>query len=122
MHHRRPNHHRRHVAKHVDPVRTIPRGLPPRLDDRPFGAPVRLIDQTEPVAAVSAPASGSSGAGVFLLVAAALGLLLLVASLLPVQALRPAAVYHAVAFHRMNLGLVGGSIVLLVLILKLAAG
>jgi hypothetical protein len=121
--HRRPRHHRRHVAAKAAPAPTIPHGLPPRLDDRGFASPpLRLVDQTEPVAAVAAPAPRSASATVFLLAAAGLGLLLLIASLLPAEALRPAPVYHAVVFHRMNLGLVGSAILLLVVILRLAVG
>jgi len=64
----------------------------------------------------------ASHAGLFLLVAAGLGLFLLVGSMLPAPAIRPGIVHNVVVVHRIDLALVGGAIVLLVGILRLLGG
>ena len=68
---------------------------------------------------VRQPAAGAAGSnkpsdGLFLLLAMALGFALVLASMLPGQALRPALVYEVVAVHRFDLALIGGSIVVVV--------
>src|SRR5438445_692162 len=60
----------------------------------------------------------SSHAGLFLLLAGACGLLLLVGSMLPSPAIRPSLVHNVVVVHRIDLALVGGAIVVLVGILR----
>jgi len=67
---------------------------------------------------VSDPSRGR----LFFLVAVALGALLVVASALPGQALRPAAVYQVVVVHRIDLALVGFAIVFIIGTLYLLAG
>ena len=64
----------------------------------------------------------SSHAGLFLLLAGGAGLLLLVGSMLPAPAIRPAVVHNVVVVHRIDLALVGGAIVVLVGILRVVAG
>src|ERR671923_66463 len=65
---------------------------------------------------------GPSRARLFFLAAVALGLLLVVAAALPGHALRPALVHEVVVVHRIDLVLVGVSIVLIVGTLYLLAG
>jgi hypothetical protein len=69
-------------------------------------------------ARVSNPSRGH----LILLVAVALGALLIVASALPGQALRPEAVYQVVVVHRVDLALVGFAIVFIIGALYLFAG
>jgi hypothetical protein len=64
----------------------------------------------------------SSRAGLFLLVAGGLGLLLLVGSMLPAPAIRPSIVHNVVVVHRIDLALVGGAILVLAGILRLVGG
>ena len=64
----------------------------------------------------------SSHAGLFLLLAGASGLLLLIGSMLPSPAIRPAVVHNVEVVHRIDLALVGGAIVVLVGILRLVGG
>jgi hypothetical protein len=68
------------------------------------------------------PQPSSSHAGLFLLAAGALGLLLLLGSMLPAPAIRPAIVHQVVVVHRIDLALVGGAILLLAGILRLVGG
>lgn len=67
-------------------------------------------------------AKPSSHAGLFLLVAGGLGLLLLVGSMIPSPAIRPSIVHNVVVVHRIDLALVGGAILVLAGILRLVGG
>ena len=78
-----------------------------------------LAASTSPV---TAGQPSSSHAGLFLLLAGACGLLLLIGSMLPAPAIRPAVVHNVVVVHRIDLALVGGAIVVLVGILRLVGG
>jgi hypothetical protein len=71
---------------------------------------------------VATETPGTSRARLFFLVAVALGLLLVVAAALPGHALRPALVHEVVVVHRIDLALVGVSIVVIVGTLYLLAG
>jgi hypothetical protein len=71
---------------------------------------------------VATGTSGPSRAHLFFLVAVALGLLLVLAAALPGHALRPALVHEVVVVHRIDLVLVGVSIVVIVGTLYLLAG
>jgi hypothetical protein len=64
----------------------------------------------------------SSHGGLFLVVAGALGLLLILGSMLPGPALRPSLIHNVVVVHRIDLALVGGSIIALAGILRVFAG
>jgi hypothetical protein len=71
---------------------------------------------------VDSDTPGPSRAHLFFLAAVALGLLLVVAASLPGHALRPALVQEVVVVHRIDLALVGVSIVVIVGTLYLLAG
>ena len=75
-----------------------------------------------PAATLPAAKPQSSRAGLFLLVAGGLGLLLLVGSMLPSPAIRPSIVHNVVVVHRIDLALVGGAILVLAGILRLVGG
>jgi len=103
--------------------------------DRGSGGPAGNVDWVPPAvpseqvgvlaASTSLPAdrpSSSSHAGLFLLLAGAAGLVLLLGSMLPAPAIRPALVHNVVVVHRIDLALVGGAIVVLVGILRLLGG
>ena len=83
-----------------------------------------FLSGTVLAASTSLPAGRpqTSHAGLFLLAAGALGLLLLLGSMLPAPAIRPAIVHNVVVVHRIDLALVGGAIVVLVGILRLVGG
>jgi hypothetical protein len=122
----KPKPQRRHpkVVKHTAPAAPVPvsrgAGGPARLDVGLPVTPVAFLTQ-QPVAA--APVStATSEARLFLLFAIALGLALVFASALPGTALRPAFVHEVVVVHRLDLALVGGSIVVLVGALYLLTG
>lgn len=87
-------------------------------------APVAFHSQQAPAALASAATatSGPSRARLFFLVAIALGFVLMLASALPRQALRSAFAYEVVAVHRVDLALVGLSIVAMVGALYLLTG
>ena len=102
---------------------------------RGSGGPPRAVDWIPPstpylsgaVLAASTSISAekpqsSSQAGLFLLVAGGMGLLLLVGSMLPAPAIRPAIVHNVVVVHRIDLALVGGAILVLAGILRLVGG
>jgi hypothetical protein len=123
---------KKHVAKkprHRRPVVAVPlpwsrgSGGPPRAADwippsTPYLSGAVLAASTS----VSADRPPTSHAGLFLLAAGALGLLLLLGSMLPSPAIRPSIVHNVVVVHRIDLALVGGAIVVLVGILRLVGG
>ena len=106
----------------------------PTPSSRGSGGPPRAVDWIPPSTpylsgavlaastSISAARPQSSHAGLFLLAACALGLLLLVGSMLPAPAIRPAIVHKVVVLHRIDLALVGGAIVVLAGILRLVGG
>jgi hypothetical protein len=109
----KPHHVKRHRPKPAAPVyvsrgaggpaRSVP--LPPPRD------PLLSVD-TELVAVAPAPSNGFPAA-LFLALVAGCGLLLVGAALLPAGALRPAPVYAILAPHRMDVGLVGVSLLMI---------
>ena len=123
---------KKHVAKkprHRRPVVAAPvpwsrgSGGPPSAADwippsKPYLSGAVLASSTS----LSADARQASHAGLFLLAAGALGLLLLLGSMLPAPAIRPSIVHNVVVLHRIDLALVGGAIVVLVGILRLVGG
>ena len=118
-------HPKRHPAKKAHHKRRRPQPVAPVYVSRGSGGPARTAAiatlpreplrqvQTELVAV--APTNSSSGyhAGLFLALVAGCGLLLVGASLLPAQALRPAHVYLILAPRRMDVGLIGVSLLLI---------
>jgi hypothetical protein len=98
-------------------------GPPPAVDwmppSRPYLSGAVLAASTSISSAQPQP---SSHAGLFLLVAGGLGLLLLVGSMLPSPAIRPSIVHNVVVVHRIDLALVGGAILVLAGILRLVGG
>jgi hypothetical protein len=112
-----PKPHRRHrtVPKHAAPAPIpISRGAggPARLDVGFVATPVSF--QARYTSALPATSTGASQARLLLLAAIALGFVLVLASTLPGEALRPTFVYEVVAVHRIDLALVGFSIVVMV--------
>src|SRR5437588_363297 len=128
----KPRKHVKHTAKarhrHRDLAVVAPKpwgrgsgGPPTGADWVPPAAPV-----TNGVLAASTSLTvgrpSSSHAALFLLLAGACGLLLLVGSMLPSPAIRPSLVHNVVVVHRIDLALVGGAIVVLVGILRVVGG
>ena len=123
----------RHVKKHAKP-RHRHKVVAPVPWSRGSGGPPRAVGWIPPstpylTSAVLAASTTittdkpqGSHATLFLLAAAALGLLLLVGSMLPAPAIRPASVKGVVVVHRIDLALVGGAIVVLAGILRLLGG
>jgi hypothetical protein len=121
-------------VKHAKKRHRHPAVVAPAPWSRGSGGPPAAVDWIPPVtpvafgvlaastSPVSAERPSSSHAGLFLLAGAALGLLLLVGSMLPAPAIRPAVVHNVVVLHRIDLALVGGAIVVLVGILRLVGG
>jgi hypothetical protein len=101
---------------------------------RGSGGPPGNVDWIPPAAApvsegvlaastsLSADRPSSSHAGLFLILAGACGLLLLVGAMLPAPAIRPSVIHNVVVVHRIDLALVGGAIVVLVGILRVVGG
>ena len=120
--------------KHAKARHRHPAVVAPLPWSRGSGGPPAAVDWIPPVIPVSfgvlaASTSqvttlrpSSSHAGLFLLFAGACGLLLLIGSMLPAPAIRPAVVHNVVVVHRIDLALVGGAIVVLVGILRLVGG
>jgi hypothetical protein len=112
----KPKPHR--VKRHHRPRRAAPvyvsRGSGGPARSAPMGTPrdpLRTV-QTELVAAGPAPSNGVH-AGLFLALLAGCGLLLVGASLLPAQALRPAHVHSMLVAHRIDIGLIGVSLLMI---------
>jgi hypothetical protein len=82
--------------------------------------PVSLYAARAPAAAAQPTARSISR--LLLLMAIALGFLLVLAASLPSQALRPAVVYDVIALHRLDLAAAGVGIVFLVGTIYLLAG
>ena len=97
-------------------------GGPPRAADWIPPSTPYLSGAVLAASTVSAGRPPASHDGLFLLAAGALGLLLLVGSMLPAPAIRPSVVHNVVVLHRIDLALVGGAIVVLVGILRLVGG
>lgn len=97
-------------------------GPPPAVDWIPPATPYLSGAVLAASTTVSADRPQSSHAGLFLLVAGSLGLLLLVGSMLPSPAIRPSLVHNVVVVHRIDLALVGGAILALAGILRLVGG
>jgi hypothetical protein len=134
----KPRHVKKHVAK--KPRHRRPALVAPAPRSRGSGGPPGAVDWIPPSTpylsgavlaastSISAPASipvakpQSSHAGLFLLAAGGLGLLLLVGSMLPSPAIRPSVVHNVVVVHRIDLALVGGAILVLAGILRLVGG
>jgi hypothetical protein len=123
---------KKHVAKPRHRRQAV---VAPAPWSRGSGGPPRAADWIPPsepyltgaVLAASTSVSAdrpqsSSHAGLFLLVAGALGLFLLVGSMLPSPAIRPSIVHNVVVLHRIDLALVGGAILVLAGILRLVGG
>jgi hypothetical protein len=117
-------HPKRHRVKKAHHKRRRPQPVAPVYVSRGSGGPARTAPiatlrdplppvQTELVAV--APTGSSSGyhAGLFLALVAGCGLLLVGASLLPAQALRPAHIYLILAPRRIDVGLIGVSLLLI---------
>jgi hypothetical protein len=122
---------KKHVAKkprHRRPAVAVPApwgrgsGGPPRAADWIPPATPYLSGAVLASSAITAQRPPASHAGLFLLAAGALGLLLLLGSMLPSPAIRPSIVHNVVVVHRIDLALVGGAIVVLVGILRLVGG
>jgi hypothetical protein len=118
---KKPRHRRPVVAAPVPWSRGS--GGPPRAADwippsTPYLSGAVLAASTS----ISAGRTPTSHAGLFLLAAGGLGLLLLLGSMLPSPAIRPSIVHNVVVVHRIDLALVGGAIVVLVGILRLVGG
>jgi hypothetical protein len=98
-------------------------GGPARADVASVGTLVGtpVASHTRDVAALAPSSEGASNARLFFLIATALGAFLVLASALPAPALRPAFVHEVVVVHRIDLALVGVSIVVLVGALYLLA-
>ena len=126
----KPRHVKKHAKKprHRRPVVAAPvpwsrgSGGPPRAADWIPPSTPYLSGAVLAASTVSAGRPQTSDAGLFLLAAGALGLLLLVGSMLPAPAIRPSIVHNVVVLHRIDLALVGGAIVVLVGILRLVGG
>jgi outer membrane biosynthesis protein TonB len=121
---KKPHRRHHHAAKKQQPVPApipVSRGAggPARADVVFLATPVAL--HTRVVSAISPTGAGAFRARLLFLIATALGLILVVASTLPGQALRPAIVHEVVAVHRIDLALVGFSIVIIVGALYLLA-
>jgi hypothetical protein len=118
-----PRRHHHHVAKKQPalPPILVSRGAggPSRADVVYFGTPVAL--HTQEATVLSSTSDSSSRTRLFFLIATALGAFLVVASALPSPALRPAFVHEVIVVHRIDLALVGFSIVVLVGALYLLA-
>jgi hypothetical protein len=119
-HAKKPRHRRPVVAAPVPWSRGS--GGPPRAADWIPPSTPYLSGAVLAASTVSAGRPQTSDAGLFLLAAGALGLLLLVGSMLPAPAIRPSIVHNVVVLHRIDLALVGGAIVVLVGILRLVGG
>jgi len=122
---------KKHVAKkprHRRPAVAVPApwgrgsGGPPRAADWIPPATPYLSNTVLAASTITAQRPPASHAGLFLLSAIGLGLLLLVGSMLPAPAIRPAIVHNVVVLHRIDLALVGGAIVVLAGILRLVGG
>jgi hypothetical protein len=128
----KPRHVKKHVAK--KPSHRRQAVVAPAPWSRGSGGPPGAVDWIPPSApylsgavlaastSISADSPQSSHAGLFLLAAGALGLLLLVGSMLPSPAIRPSVVHNVVVVHRIDLALVGGAILVLAGILRLVGG
>ena len=113
--------HRRHVVAPVPWSRGS--GGPPRAADWiPPSTPYLTSAVLAASTTITTDKPQSSHAGLFLLVAAGLGLLLLVGSMIPAPVIRWTMVHNVVVVHRIDLALVGGAIVVLVGILRLLGG
>ena len=121
----KPKPHRPHRKARAHPAPApvpVSRGAggPARTD---VGFPVVPVAFHTPQSASIGPAEPApSQARLVLLFAIALGLVLVLAAALPGQALRPAFVHEVVVVHRVDLALLGGSIVVLVGALYLLTG
>ena len=104
------------------PVSTRVCGPPRAADWIPPSTPYLSGAVLAASTSISADRPPTSHAGLFLLAAGALGLLLLLGSMLPSPAIRPSIVHNVVVVHRIDLALVGGAIVVLVGILRLVGG
>ena len=123
--HAKPRHRRVVVAP--TPLSRGSGGPPGAVDWIPPSTPylsgaVLASSTALPAATLPAAKPQSSRAGLFLLVAGGLGLLLLVGSMLPSPAIRPSIVHNVVVVHRIDLALVGGAILVLAGILRLVGG
>jgi hypothetical protein len=119
----------KHAKKHRRPAVAAPQpwsrgsgGPPAAVDWIPPVTPVTFGVLAASTSPVTVDRASSSHAGLFLLAGAALGFLLLVGSMLPSPAIRPAVVHNVVVVHRIDIALVGGAIVVLVGILRLVGG
>lgn len=99
-------------------------GPPPAVDWMPPSTPYLsgAVLAASTSISIAKPQPPSSHAGLFLVVAGGLGLLLLVGSMLPAPAIRPSMVHNVVVVHRIDLALVGGAILVLAGILRLVGG
>ena len=99
-------------------------GTPPAVDWMPPSTPYLsgAVLAASTSISIAKPQPPSSHAGLFLVVAGGLGLLLLVGSMLPSPAIRPSIVHNVVVVHRIDLALVGGAILVLAGILRLVGG
>jgi hypothetical protein len=117
----KPHHPKRTHAK-----KRRPQPAAPVYVSRGSGGPARsapmataqgaltLVDDTELVAVAPAPtSSGGLHPGLFLALLAGFGLLLVGTSLLPAGVLRPAPVYFMLAPRRMDIALVGVSLLMI---------
>jgi hypothetical protein len=118
----KPKPHRRHpqVVRAAPTPLSRGAGGPARIDARSLASSVAFRAPRAP--ALAPTSTGPSRARLFFLVAVALGFLLVFASALPAPALRPAFVHEVIVVHRIDLALVGFSIVAIVVALYLLTG
>jgi hypothetical protein len=121
-----------HHAKRAHAKRPRPQPAAPVYVSRGSGGPARSAPiatlrgplrsvHTELVAVTPTSSSGFH-AGLFLVLVAGCGLLLVGASLLPAAALRPAPVHSILAPHRIDVGLIGVSLLMLGAVLYILRG
>jgi hypothetical protein len=117
----KPHRAKPHRPKPAAPV-YVSRGAGGPARSAPLPAPrdQLLTVDTELVAVTPTPSSGFH-AGLFLAFVAGCGLLLLGASLLPAWVLRPASVHAILAPHRIDVGLIGVSLLMIGAVLYVLA-
>ena len=122
MKHAKARHRHRPAVVAPQPWSRGSGGPPAAVDWIPPVTPVSFGVLAASTSPVTADQPSSSRAGLFLVLAGACGLLLLIGSMLPAPAIRPSVVHNVVVVHRIDLALVGGAIVVLVGILRLVGG
>jgi hypothetical protein len=121
---KRPRRHPKALERTAPKPKPVPvsrgAGGPARAEVALLATPVAFHAAQAP--AFAPTSAGPSRARLLFLLAVALGFVLVLASALPGHALRPAFVYEVVVVHRLDLALVGCSIVVMVGALYLLTG